>query len=44
LDTAYDLPLGGVSFGDFKAEGGVPPIRPLPGPGRSINLSLTYAF
>ncbi|MBP6545740.1 MAG: TonB-dependent receptor [Phenylobacterium sp.] len=44
LDTAYDLPLGGVSYGDFKAGGGVPPIRPLPGPGRSINLSLTYAF
>jgi iron complex outermembrane receptor protein len=44
FDTAYALPLGGVSFGDFKAGGSVPPIRPLPGPGRSINLSLAYAF
>lgn len=44
LDTAYDLPLGGVSFGDFKAGGSLPPIRPLRGPGRSINLSLAYAF
>jgi iron complex outermembrane receptor protein len=44
FDTAYALPLGGVSLGDFKAGGSVPPIRPLPGPGRSINLSLAYAF
>ena len=44
LDASYDLPLGGVSFGDFKAEGGVPPIHPLPGLGRSINLNLAYAF
>ena len=44
LDTAYDLPLGGVSFGDFKAGGSVAAIQPLPGPGRSINLGLTYAF
>ena len=44
FDTAYDQPLGGVSFGDFKAAGAVGPIQPLPGPGRSINLSLTVAF
>lgn len=44
FDTAYALPLGGVSFGDFKAGGSVPPIRPLPGPGRSLNLGLTFAF
>jgi iron complex outermembrane receptor protein len=44
FDTAYDLPLGGVSFGDFKAGGSVPPIQALPGPGRSINLGLTFAF
>lgn len=44
LDTAHDLPLGGVSFGDFKASGSVPPIQPLPGPGRSINLGLSYTF
>lgn len=40
FDTAHDLPLGGVSFGASKAGGSVPPIRPLRGPGRSINLSL----
>lgn len=44
FDTAYDLPLGGVSFGDFKAGGSIPPIQALPGPGRSINLGLTFAF
>jgi iron complex outermembrane receptor protein len=44
FDTAYDLPLGGVSFGDFKATGSRPPIQPLAGPGRSINLGLTVAF
>jgi len=44
FDTAYDLPLGGVSFGDFKASGAVPPIKALPGRGRSINLGLTYTF
>lgn len=44
FDTAYDLPLGGVSFGDFRAGGSVPPIQALRGPGRSINLSLAYAF
>ena len=44
LDTAYDLPLGGVSFGDFKAGGAAAPIQALPGPGRSINLALSVAF
>lgn len=44
FDTAYDLPLGGVSFGDFKAGGAVPPIQALQGPGRSLNLGLAYAF
>jgi iron complex outermembrane receptor protein len=44
LDTAYALPLGGVSFGDFKAGGSQPPIRPLPGPGRSVNVGLSVAF
>ncbi|MFA7262061.1 MAG: TonB-dependent receptor [Caulobacter sp.] len=43
-DEAYDLPLGGVSFGDFKAGGMVPPIAALPGPGRSFNLGLTVGF
>lgn len=44
FDEAYDLPLGGVSFGDFKAGGMVPPIAALPGPGRSFNLGLTARF
>lgn len=44
FDEAYDLPLGGVSFGDFKAGGMVPPIAALPGPGRSLNLGLTVGF
>lgn len=44
LDTGHDLPLGGVSFGDFRAGNYVAPIRPLPGPGRSINLGLTVSF
>lgn len=44
FDVGYDLPLGGVSFGDFKAGGMVPPIAALPGPGRSFNLGLTVGF
>ncbi|HRD29735.1 MAG TPA: TonB-dependent receptor, partial [Caulobacter sp.] len=44
FDEGYDLPLGGVSFGDFKAGGMVPPIAALPGPGRSFNLGLTVGF
>ncbi len=44
FDEGYDLPLGGVSFGDFKAGGMVPPIAALPGPGRSVNLGLTLEF
>lgn len=44
FDAAHDLPLGGVSFGDFKAGGMVPPITALPGPGRSFNLALSVGF
>ncbi|MBL8544294.1 MAG: TonB-dependent receptor [Hyphomonadaceae bacterium] len=44
FDTRYDLPLGGVSYGDFRAGGSVPPIGPLPGPGRSINVGLNVSF
>lgn len=44
FDTAYALPLGGVSYGDFKAGGYSSPIQPLPGAGRSINLGLTVSF
>ncbi len=41
LDTAYDLPLGGVSLGDYKATG---VLRPVPGRGRSINVGLSTRF
>lgn len=41
LDTAYDLPLGGVSLGDYRATGVV---RPTPGRGRSVNLGLSVGF
>lgn len=44
FDADYDLPLGGMAFGDFRAAGYTVPIQPLPGPGRSINLGLTVAF
>ncbi|MFZ5746547.1 MAG: TonB-dependent receptor plug domain-containing protein [Pseudomonadota bacterium] len=41
LDTAYDLPLGGVSLGDYKATGVA---RPVPGRGRSVNLGVSLEF
>lgn len=44
FDTAYDLPLGGVAYGDYKAGGSLGAIQPLAGPGRSFNLGLTVAF
>ncbi len=44
FDEAYDLPLGGVSYGDYKAGGSVPPIGALPGVGRSFNIGLNVTF
>lgn len=41
FDKAYDLPLGGVSLGDYKATGA---LRPVPGRGRSIDVSLSTRF
>ena len=41
LDKGYDLPLGGVSLGDYKATG---VLRPVPGRGRSINVGLSTRF
>jgi len=41
LDKGYDLPLGGVSLGDYKATG---TLRPVPGQGRSINVSVSKRF
>lgn len=44
FDTDYDLPLGGVAYGDYKLGGSVGTIQPLPGPGRSFNVALSVAF
>ena len=41
FDTAYALPLGGMSLGDFKAGD---PLRVVPGRGRSINVGLSTRF
>ncbi|PEQ10718.1 TonB-dependent receptor [Novosphingobium sp. PC22D] len=41
FDTAYDLPLGGVSLGDYKATG---VLRSVPGRGRSFNLGFSTRF
>ena len=41
FDTGYDLPLGGMSLGDLKADG---TLRPVPGRGRSFNVGLTAKF
>ena len=41
FDAAYDLPLGGISLGDYRATGVT---RPVPGRGRSINLGLSVDF
>ncbi|MCX8474780.1 MAG: TonB-dependent receptor [Sphingomonas sp.] len=41
LDAAYDLPLGGVSLGDYRASGEV---RRVPGRGRSVNLGMSVRF
>ena len=41
FDTAYALPLGGVSLGDYRATGD---LRAVPGRGRSINLGLSTRF
>lgn len=41
FDTAYDLPLGGVSLGDYGATG---ILRPVPGRGRSVDVGFTFGF
>ena len=41
FDKGYDLPLGGMSLGDYKATGD---LRPVPGRGRSFNIGLTAKF
>lgn len=44
LDQDYDLPLGGIAFGDYKYNGRVDPFHQVAGPGRSFNLSVNVAF
>ena len=44
LDQDYDLPLGGIAFGDYKYNGRVDPYHQVAGPGRSFNLSVNVAF
>ncbi len=44
LDQDYDLPLGGIAFGDYKYEGRAGPFRQVAGPGRSVNLGVSVAF
>jgi iron complex outermembrane receptor protein len=44
LNKSYELPLGGVNFDDFMASGWMSQIKPLTGPGRSFNASLTARF
>lgn len=41
FDTGYDLPLGGMSLGDYDATG---ILRPVPGRGRSFNIGLSARF
>ena len=41
FDKGYNLPLGGVSLGDYKATG---VLRPVPGRGRSVNFGLSASF
>ncbi len=41
LDSAYALPLGGVSLGDYRATGLA---RPVPGRGRSFDFGVSLEF
>ncbi|NLR72066.1 TonB-dependent receptor [Novosphingobium sp. ERN07] len=41
FDTGYDLPLGGISLGDYKANG---VRRAVPGRGRSVNFGISASF
>ncbi|WCT79306.1 TonB-dependent receptor [Novosphingobium humi] len=43
LDRAYDLPLGGMALGDYRASGGMV-LRPVAGRGRSVNVGLSRRF
>lgn len=41
FDVGYDLPLGGISLGDYKATG---VRRAVPGRGRSVNFGISARF
>jgi len=43
FDKAFDLPLGGVSLGDYAASGRTT-LRPVPGRGRSFDVGLSLRF
>ncbi len=44
FDKYYQLPLGGVDYATWKANGGMGAIGALPGMGRSINVGLTVNY
>jgi len=44
FDKYYQLPLGGVDYADWKANGAIGPIGPVAGMGRSVNVGLTLLF
>lgn len=44
FDKLYYPPLGGVDYAGYKAGGGMGPIGPVPGEGRSFNAGLTVKF
>lgn len=44
MDKSYYLPLGGIDFGDWRADGYKGGLGALPGTGRSFNAGLTVQF
>lgn len=44
LDKLYYPPLGGVDWADYKADGAMGRISPVPGEGRSFNAGITLSF
>lgn len=44
FDTSYHLPLGGVDYADWKAEGAVGQLGAVPGPGRSFDVAMVLRF
>jgi len=44
LDKFYYLPLGGVNYANWKAEGAVGQMASVAGMGRSLNVGLTLKF